>query len=267
MMEEGPARRYLHDVCPAAGFKLCGVLDTVPRRSSQFFASLVNDTLPGLGGLDGMREEAHEVVAGTIRSRPWDVFDAATRNIGRSFLVHAPGAELNPYTDWWMVDLLAQKFGPGVVRAYKASLQGRDAIPKALLRAIDNITFPVAVLALLTAGLYGMRQHSLDAISLGIFAVVALAINNVVCSLGSGMVNRLMARVTWLLPLCAILMIARLLRIDDARPSGALGAIEEASQPNTRQIANSRKIQKACRCPVRRQHHWDGMDILRINRT
>ena len=244
MIEQGPARRYLNDVCPAAGFKLCGVLNILPTRASQVFVSFY--TLPELGGLDSMRDEAHKVVAGTIRSRPWEVLGGALRNIGRSFLVSGLGTELNPYVEWWMVDLLAYKFGPDTMRAYKASLQSRAAIPRDLLRTINNIAFPVAVLALLTSTLYALRRGVRDAISLSVFVVLAFAINNVVCSVGSGLADRYVARVTWLLPLCAILIVARLFRIDEARPSRDVGAIQEASPASIRQI------------PARRSQQCDG---------
>jgi hypothetical protein len=42
-----------------------------------------------------------------------------------------------------------------------------------------------------------MGRGSLDAISLGIFVVAALAINNVVCSLGSGITDRHAASGRW----------------------------------------------------------------------
>ena len=37
MIDQGPARRYLREACPAAGFKLCGVLDCFRRNPTSSF--------------------------------------------------------------------------------------------------------------------------------------------------------------------------------------------------------------------------------------
>ena len=107
MIEQGPARNYLQEVCPAAGFKLCATWNTLPATSYEFLWS--TDTLQRLGGFEGMHDEATEIVAGTIRTRPTEVLDMMARSIVSSFLVHAPGAELRPLSnDPWMTDVLAK---------------------------------------------------------------------------------------------------------------------------------------------------------------
>ncbi|MBV9406329.1 MAG: hypothetical protein JO211_13370, partial [Acidobacteriaceae bacterium] len=183
MIEQGPARNYLKEVCPTAGFKLCAAKDTLPATSYEILWS--TDTLQRLGGFEGMRDEANEIIAGTIRTRPSEVMDAVARSVAASFMVHAPGAELFPLSnDPWMADVLAKKFGLETLRSYKDSLAARNLVPREFLSELDDVTFPAAVLALLAVGLLAFRRGFVDALSLGLFVLAAIVINNVLCALG-----------------------------------------------------------------------------------
>jgi hypothetical protein len=216
MLDQGPARRYLQEVCPGAGFKICGILDSLPARSYEFLWT--TDALQRLGGFDGMREEAKEIVAATIRAHPSEVVTMAVRNIGSTFVVHAPGAELTklrPVNDFWMRQVLEKKFGANAVRAYQTSRQSQDEIPRALLAALDDVVFPTAVVALLVTGLWASRRGITEGISLAFFVTCAVIINNVICAVGSGVNERYQARVTWLVAFSALLIFARLLRAEE----------------------------------------------------
>ena len=56
MIEQGPARHYLQEVCPDARFKLCANWNTLPATSYEFLWS--TDNLQRLGGFEGMHDEA-----------------------------------------------------------------------------------------------------------------------------------------------------------------------------------------------------------------
>ena len=162
MIEQGPARQYLQEVCPGAGFKLCASSNTLPASSYEFLWS--TDNLERLGGFEGMHDEAAAIVAGTIRTHPAEVLKMMAHSIASSFLVHSPGAELFPLSnDPWMTDVLVKKFGPETLRSYKTSLAARDLIPREYLRVLDEVTFPAAVLALLIAGFCAFRRHLTEA--------------------------------------------------------------------------------------------------------
>ena len=211
MIEQGPGRQYLQEVCPAAGFKLCVSSNTLPATSYEFLWS--TDNLQRLGGFEGMHDEAAAIVSGTIRTHPAEVLKMMAHSIASSFLVHAPGAELFPLSnDPWMTDVLVKKFGPETLRSYKTSLAARDLIPREFLRVLDEVTFPAAVLALLIAGFCAFRRRLAEAFSLGVFVAAALVINNVLCALGSGVHDRYQARVTWLVAFSALLVFASLRR-------------------------------------------------------
>ena len=78
---------------------------------------------------------------------------------------------------------MAKKFGSEMVRSYQMSSQSKGQIPRAFLRAFDEMTFPAAVLALLVASFYAVRRGLNEAASLSLFVSAALVINNVICAL------------------------------------------------------------------------------------
>jgi hypothetical protein len=229
MIEQGPARHYLQEVCPAAGFKLCASSNTLPASSYEFLWS--TDNLRRLGGFEGMHDEATAIVAGTIRTHPVEVLKMMAHSIASSFLVHAPGEELFPLSnDPWMTDVLVKKFGPETLRSYKTSLAARDLIPRKFLHVLDEVTFPAAVLALLIAGVCAFRRRLAEALSLGVFVAAAVVINNVLCALGSGVHDRYQARVTWLVAFSALLIFASLRR--QTETSGLVASrVDDATSP------------------------------------
>jgi hypothetical protein len=216
MIEHGPARRYLQETCPAAGYKICSIAKSLPTTSNDL---LWTEAYRELGGFDGMREEAKLVVIGTLRSRPWDVLLMAVDTVGSSFVTHAPGAELTPLGNHsWMINVLTKKkFGLSTVRAYEDSLQSQDAVPRALLRAVDNISFPIAAVGLLISGILAFRRGFQEATALAILVPAAYAINNTLCAFASGVWHRYQARVTWLFALAALLIIIQLIESNPNR--------------------------------------------------
>jgi hypothetical protein len=220
MLEYGPARHYLQQACPTAGYKLCGVLGAIPATSDGFLWT--SGMYERLGGFVGMREEAGQIVIASIRTYPLEVLEMAVRNIVAAFVTHAPGAELGPLSsdrDYWITKVLAQKFGAAAVRAYKDSFQSRDLVPRAFLRRVDDLAFPTSIVVLLAAGIWALRRGLTEVVSFGLFVVAAFVINNALCAVGSGVFDRYQARVTWLIAFSALLVVAQALRSNDGSRS------------------------------------------------
>ena len=218
MIEHGPARRYLQETCPAAGYKICRIAKSLPATSYELLWA--TDAYRELGGFEGMREEAKLVVIGTLRSRPWDVLLMAVNTVGSSFVTHAPGAELTPLSNHiWMVDVLTKKFGFSAVRAYEGSLESQDAVPRMLLQTVDNVSFPLAAIGLLISGIFAFRHGLREATALAILIPAAYAINNTLSAFGSGVFDRYQARVTWLFALAGMLITIQLI---DSSPNKSM---------------------------------------------
>jgi hypothetical protein len=88
MIEHGPAPRYLQETCPAADYKICRIAKSLPMTSYELLWA--TDAYRELGGFDGMREEAAQIVRKTFRSRPWDVLQMTVDTVGSPFVTHAP---------------------------------------------------------------------------------------------------------------------------------------------------------------------------------
>jgi hypothetical protein len=210
MIEHGPARRFLQETCPAAGYKICSIVDSLPATSFELLWA--TDTYQKLGGFEGMREESKQIVIGTFRSRPWDVLQMAIETVGSSFVTHAPGAELESLSNHpWMIDVLTKKFGSSAVRAYEASLESQDAIPRTFLRAVDNVSFPIAAVGLLISGIVAFRRGFQESTALAVLVAAAYAINNTLSAFGSGVFDRYQARVTWLFAFAGVLIMIELI--------------------------------------------------------
>ena len=227
MIEQGPARRYLQERCPAAGYRICSIIDSVPRTAYEVLWA-PDGAYQNLGGFEGMREEAKQIVMSTFLSRPWDVLQMAVHTVGLSFVNHAPGADLHSLgqsRDIWMVDVLTKKFGLSTVRAHEDSLQSQDAT-RALLQAVDSMNFPIATVGLLISGIFAFRRGLQEATVLAILVPAAYAINNTLCAFASGISDRYQARVTWLFALAGMLIIIQLFEssrnksLSGGRPSG-----------------------------------------------
>jgi hypothetical protein len=233
MIEHGPARRYLQEACPAAGYKICRIAKSLPATSYELLGA--TDAYRELGGFDGMREEAKPVVIGTLRSHPWDVLLMAVNTVGSSFVKHAPGAELTPLSNHiWMVDVLTKKFGFSTVRAYEDSLESQDAVPRGLLQAVDNISFPIAAIGLLISGIFAFRRRFREATALAILIPAAYAINNTLSAFGSGVFDRYQARVTWLFALPGMLIIIQLAEFEKNRSMSSAGSRERIDSTQVR---------------------------------
>jgi hypothetical protein len=159
-----------------------------------------------------MREEAKQIVIGTFRSRPWDVAEMVVETVGSSFVRHAPGAELTSLSnDSSMIGVLTKKFGSSAVRAYEDSFESHDAIPREVLRAVDNVSFPIAAVTLLMSGTLAFRRGFKKATALALLVPAAYAINNTLSAFGSGVFDRYQARVSWLFALAGMLIIIQLI--------------------------------------------------------
>ena len=107
---------------------------------------------------------------------------------------------------------------------------GARFVPRYFLRALDGVTFPAAVLALLIAGVCAFRRRLAEALSLGFFVTAAVVINNVICALGSGVHDRYQARVTWLVAFSALLIFAAFVPDRDFRCPAPRGR-DDATSP------------------------------------
>ncbi len=204
LIEYGPARHYLREACPAAGYTMCSVIDELPETANQFLWE--TGLLARIGGFSGMKAEARQIVAETIRTRPGEVARMIGRNIIAGLFTHEMARELSPSASVpTLPDLIGMKFGPEARRAFMDSAEMRDAIPHRALGLIDDATLLLSFIVLSAAIASAWREARPDRVYLPTSVMAFVLSDTGVCTALSGVYDRYQARVTWLLVLAALI--------------------------------------------------------------
>ncbi|MBR0674093.1 hypothetical protein GXW76_23180 [Roseomonas soli] len=216
LQADGPATEVIRARCPAAGWYLCAFVDRLPMDANDFLwapGSPVNRDAEGrprfLGGAL-ISAEAGEIVAATLRAHPLDVALAVLRNSARQAVTAGIGDTLG--ADHLAAALrprIAEGFPARELAAYDAALQARGELRTAAMPfAIAHL--PVLLLSLPVLALAGWRAaRAGDGLRLGFLAaLLAGALANAVATGGlSGVHARYQARIAWLLPVGALLLL------------------------------------------------------------
>jgi len=209
LLSHGPALQYLKDVCPQAGYKACAYIQVLSVPNNEMIWQ--NVALKQSGGYVGMNDESTIIVRETIAHYPFETLRMIAGNFLGGLMEHAPAEEFHAsYQTPTMPDLIRTKFGPVAMNAFLASAEMHNTIPFALLRAIDNITTPLAFFALTAAGVFAVARKSYKNFVFTVIILSAVLGDTLLCTAISGIYSRYQARVTWLLPLAAFVVLASL---------------------------------------------------------
>lgn len=205
MVQYGPARAYLKNSCPKSGYKICAYAQNLPETADGIL--WISGIYDKMGGFDGMRQESCAIVRETIRKYPAESLAMIGRNFISGLWVHEPAAEFSPGTQISSLpELIEKKFGLDALGSYENSAEIKGEIPHESIGLVDSIITPLSFLALACLGIVAaIRGNRRDA-SLAAFAITAILLNTLLCTAISGVHDRYQARVTWLLPFCAMVL-------------------------------------------------------------
>ena len=221
LQADGPATAVIRARCPDAGWYLCAFVDRLPMDANDFLwdaDSPVNRDAQGqprfLGGAL-IAAEAGQIVGETLRVHPLDVVQAMVGNTLRQLVSAGIGDTLGP-------DNLATALRPRIEQGFPArEVAGFDAGRQArgALLGITGWLAPIHAAALLLAlpllALGGWRAWvagDVPALAFIAFILAGLVGNALATGGLSGVFSRYQARIAWLLPAGAILMMALLPR-------------------------------------------------------
>lgn len=215
LQADGPAAAVIRDRCPAAGWYLCAFADRLPMDANAFLwapDSPVNRDAAGrprfLGGAM-LSAEAGEIVAATLAAAPLAVAAAMLRNTLRQILTAGIGDTLGPeHLAAALRPRIAEGFPARELAAYDAALQPRGLL-RDRLGPIAPLHGAVLLLALPALALGGLRAwRAGDGVRLGFLAavIVGLVANAAATGGLSGVFPRYQARIAWLLPAGALLL-------------------------------------------------------------
>lgn len=215
LQADGPATDVIRTRCPEAGWYLCAFADRLPMDANDFLwapDSPVNRDAEGrarfLGGAL-LSPEAGEIVAITLREHPLAVAAAILRNTAAQMATAGIGDTLgNDHLPTALRPRILEGFPVREVAAFDASRQARGTLREALAwLAPLHAAALLAAAPLILVALW--LQGGATRIWIAVAVVVAIVANAAATGGLSGVFPRYQARVAWLLPVMAAMLLLR----------------------------------------------------------
>lgn len=234
MIDTGMLHAWLEEHCATGDYRICAYKDRLPPTGGHL---LWHDSISPMhleGGWLATRPEYQRIVRSTLtepRYLLWH-FTAGAKSTGQLLTRWTIcGALVNPEyrtpksPPYFMIE--------GTIRSglkpYLASLQngGRGELD---LTWPDRVNALLLSISLAVAVVLTVRRTGINGASTGrallLFVLIALLIDAFVCSSLSAVEDRYLSRVTWLLPMSVLVVLAR--RWVGSTPSAAHNAVREA---------------------------------------
>lgn len=206
--ENGMLKRLLDERCPEGRYEFCRFKDEI-RGTATYFHWNPHSPLYRTGGWNAPHEEYRRIVIDALTAYPGMWLANCARLTGTQLLLFDAGGAVGPLAPrTWIYRVLRNRY-PDAFGRFLSSRQQRDALHRRLFRGAQYATV-AASLALVAFGLIRRRARDDRLFRLFLwFAAAAIVANAAVCASISLMDDRYGARVIWLVPLCALLMLAR----------------------------------------------------------
>jgi hypothetical protein len=213
LLDAGLAGEVLDRACAERPLALCAARPAMKRASRPGQAYLWNSASPRealyRAAPARTRAEESQIIRRTLAERPADVLRIALGDWIRQLVRSRPIDALDDSSVERVALPVLRKHFPSAAAAWKTSLQGHRRL-HLLSSPLDRMLALLVGLASPFILIAARRRGDTVLAALTILIVAALLINAAVCSLLSGVFDRYQARVTWLLPLLAILAFHRL---------------------------------------------------------
>ena len=211
LVAQGPAKKYLQEVCPNANYKICKYSNQLPSEVNDFIWRK-DGIVMRMGGFQSLNEEAATIVKKTLVKYPKEVATIAINSFAKSFFVHEPAAEIdNSITKENFPNVLEHYFGNGAKQQFLKSAQANGTFPHHLIRTIDYVVYPASLGLLIIAAIWLVPRYRDNKYLLPLFTFAFICGNNFLCSVGSGLFDRYQSRVSWLMVLALLQVLAMLI--------------------------------------------------------
>ena len=211
LVAQGPAKKYLQDMCPNANYKICKYSNQLPSKVNDFIWRK-DGIVMRMGGFQSLNQEAATIVKKTLLKYPKDVATIAINSFTKSFIVHEPAAEIdNSIIKENFPNVMAQYFGEGAKQQFLNSAQAKGTFPHNLIRAIDDFVYPASLVLIIIAAIWLIPKYRDNKYLLPLFTFAFICGNNFLCSVGSGLFDRYQSRVSWLMVLALMQVLAMLI--------------------------------------------------------
>ena len=208
LIHDGPARAVLERDCPAAGWRLCPYVGSIPPTSDEFLWEPDSPVVQA-GGHKAVSADAEAIIAATLRTYPMEVFRAALANTLHQLGRYSSGDGLEPWpvqvTPWMEKD-----FPPREYAAYHAARQQRGHLVVPFpLPAVHQIVAVAGVAGSLLLLPVALRRRHVSAGFLAA-ALIALPLSATITGAMSMPHDRYQSRIMWLPSCVALIAVAGL---------------------------------------------------------
>ncbi len=226
MIADGPGRWYLQRNCPALHFAICAHRDQLPDNVGDFLwraDGIWQTSTPA--EQERMRKEERAVVLGTLRSYPREELAASARGFWRQLYTF----ELSDYDPNPWIRTMVDTVLPGAGPRYLRSRQVQETLPDDFFTAVQDCTVAASLVLIACWAILGRRERPARLIGLAAIIAFVVPANAAVTGVLSNVEARYQARVIWLIPLLAAVLVMTWLdqRGRGRRPPGGRGAAFE----------------------------------------
>jgi hypothetical protein len=214
LVETGILNAYLDDNCATKEISLCKFRDRIPSDAETFIWNKDGDSVIILtGGWLGTKEEYSSIISETFTNGRYLMM-----HIGAAFsgtirqLYHVRCSEgIGKYDSTMLATQRLQKYFPGEFSAYSTSRQSEDYLAALPVLELFNIISLSVSLGITLLWLLIRRATTVAEIRLKIFVSLIFAMylfNAAFCSMFAIVANRFSSRISWLIVILAVLVIA-----------------------------------------------------------
>ncbi len=212
MVERGVTQTYLQEYCPTIPYRICAFKDKLPDRGYAFVWES-DGALHHSGGWEGSKEEFNKIIRATFTKPKYIWLHIRSSLIGTylqlgQFAIGDGNSEFGPESNAYA---FVKQHVPGEISAFSTSLQNSgDLLPLPAWQSTIYYSVMFSWLGLLLVLHPSLRQYLNMRIML-CFLIAGVVINAWDCATFANVINRLGARMVWLVVLADLVMIATLL--------------------------------------------------------
>lgn len=203
---DGTAVAYLREICPVRDYRLCAYVDRMPVHADDFLWE-PDGIFRSAGGADALRDEARDIVLGTVQAYPLRLAAQAVHDtLHQLVTIHIdsiiPATDPGALPDY-PIRVYIEGMFPHEYAAYLASQESRG-LPLPTINAVHGaVTVISAVAALVLFFAYRQRGDTV----MTAFPLVLLAAwigNAIITATVSGVFGHYEGRLAWLVTLYAV---------------------------------------------------------------
>ncbi|AEU35158.1 hypothetical protein [Granulicella mallensis] len=204
VIADGPGRLYLEQNCPHLPWSICKHVANLPESEDDFLW-LPTGIFSGATEAEKqqLRREEMPLVLATVRAFPREQLRASLKNAWQQLLYF----EIADFGNSSWMESSLNRVMPGAEASYRRSLQSRNEVPSDFFSDLAEWTVGGSLLVVvgMMPLLWRWRAWRLCGMALIVLPVIGL--NAVLTGALSGIDARYQARVVWLVPLLAVMVV------------------------------------------------------------